>query len=792
MALKTLNLTKTFLFALALAGLLLIAWQPAASFYLPVSEAGSQSDQSYLRNFYPAESIPATPTRFRWASNNATLLLPPLSSKSQLTLLLSTLPRPNEPLGQVIVKANDKEIARFELQAGWKEYSFTLDRKLSGPGYLELELEAPIFQVKGDARLFMLGFQWARLETSEGLQLPPLDSFALVWLIGMLFYLSSLIQLVRSRLLFRLLAYLPAALLVAVVAFERGELARAWFVVFLLAVSVVGISFVLRPASKAQVAAPDRTLEYLALVLLLAAFVRLYSLDSAPRGILPDEAVLGYDAYSLLKTGHDHHGDGWPLYFRSFNDFPPGVSTYLALPSVAVFGLSLWSIRLPFALLGIVTTLFSCLLATELFRAKGKQVAWRIGLLAGLFVAVSPWAVSQSRIALPVASLSFFFLGGFWLILLARRLSEEGQKVWRAWVGSGLLLGTAVWTYPTMKVFMALFLGGVIVIYGSFFWHKRREFAVWAASLGLVCLPAAIITLSSWSVINVRYSWLSTWANTDFAGGLGLTLGNYAVHYDPLRLFFKLTGDYVVAISSRPALIGLVLPALALPALLGLVASFSRVWRKQSSIKLLWLWLVIFPVGSALTREDVPGEIRSMSGVGLFEILAAFGCWWVWGWLNAQQKSAGRLRLSYLAATIFGLAFGVAAFAYLHFMLATDPEHPHNYFRYGYDEALVQAETRLQPGGKVCVEYTSQAYMLTLFYTRYDPATYQAFARQNDPPKDVSYRIDQFDKYKFDCDVSQELRPGDVGIVRFKDGGLRSVWKNFYPDLSPAWTVVVK
>lgn len=533
----------------------------------------------------------------------------------------------------------------------------------------------------------------------------------------------------------------------------------------------------------------DRTLEYLGLIVLLAAFVRLYNLGGSPLGILPDEALLGYDAFSILKTGHDHHGDLLPLYFRSFNDFPPGVSNYLAIPSIAIFGLNVWAIRFPFALLGVGTTLFACLVATELFRGAGRQNAWRIGLLAGLFTAVSPWAVTQSRIALPVASLSFFFLGGFWLALRARRLTLEGQKSGWTWLAAGLMQGIAVWTYPTMKVIMVLFLAGLVLIYRPLFWKYRRQFLAWVLPLVLVCLPATIITLLSWSVINVRYSWLSAFANTDLLGGIGTFAGNYLVHYDPLRLFFKLTGDYVVSISSRPALIGLVLPALALPAITGLIATFGREWRKQPPIWLLWLWFVIFPVGSALTREDVPSEIRAMTGVGLFEILAAFGCWWLWGWLANLRWN--KLRLNYIAAALFGLAFIISAGAYLHFTLAQDATKPRDFFRYGYGEALAEAQKWVQPGGKYCIEYTSQAYMLTLFYTRYDPATYQSFARQNDPPKDVSYRIDQFDKYKFDCDASKDLQPGDVGVVRFKDGGAQSVWKNFFPDLSADWTVVI-
>jgi hypothetical protein len=34
-------------------------------------------------------------------------------------------------------------------------------------------------------------------------------------------------------------------------------------------------------------------------ILLLAAYLRIYQLDTIPNGLIPDEAMRGYDAYSI-------------------------------------------------------------------------------------------------------------------------------------------------------------------------------------------------------------------------------------------------------------------------------------------------------------------------------------------------------------------------------------------------------------------------------------------------------------------------------------------------------------
>ena len=99
--------------------------------------------------------------------------------------------------------------------------------------------------------------------------------------------------------------------------------------------------------------------KYMALVILivimgLAATLRVWRLGVDGRPLLWDEAALGYNAYSILKTGKDEYGTFLPLSIRSFDDYKPPLYTYLTVPSVALFGLSVWSTRLPSAVMGIL------------------------------------------------------------------------------------------------------------------------------------------------------------------------------------------------------------------------------------------------------------------------------------------------------------------------------------------------------------------------------------------------------------------------------------------------------
>ena len=53
-------------------------------------------------------------------------------------------------------------------------------------------------------------------------------------------------------------------------------------------------------------------------ILIIAAVLRLWKLGSIPPHLTPDEAALGYNAYSILKTGRDEYGELLPIIFKFF------------------------------------------------------------------------------------------------------------------------------------------------------------------------------------------------------------------------------------------------------------------------------------------------------------------------------------------------------------------------------------------------------------------------------------------------------------------------------------------
>src|SRR3989344_870621 len=132
-------------------------------------------------------------------------------------------------------------------------------------------------------------------------------------------------------------------------------------------------------------------------ILFLAAILRLYQLGNNPPALDWDEASLGYNAYSILKTGKDEFGRSWPISIRSFEDYKPAMYTYLTIPTIYIFGLNEFAVRLPSAFLGTLTVFAAYFLVGELLKkSRWEKQCEILALLTSALLAISPWHLQFS------------------------------------------------------------------------------------------------------------------------------------------------------------------------------------------------------------------------------------------------------------------------------------------------------------------------------------------------------------------------------------------------------------
>ncbi len=179
-------------------------------------------------------------------------------------------------------------------------------------------------------------------------------------------------------------------------------------------------------------------------------------------GFNADEASFGYDAYSILKTGKDQWGNTFPLVLKSFGDYKSPIFSYLTIPSIAVFGLSVFATRLPNVIIGTLAVFAVYLLVLEIGKLKISHSLkignWKLAIAASFLLAVNPWSVMMSRGAFEANLITLFLPLGIYFFLRA----QENSKYY---VWSSVFFGINLFTYHSAKFITPIVLVGLILIF---------------------------------------------------------------------------------------------------------------------------------------------------------------------------------------------------------------------------------------------------------------------------------------------------------------------------------------
>lgn len=196
----------------------------------------------------------------------------------------------------------------------------------------------------------------------------------------------------------------------------------------------------------------NRKVWLVAAVFILACVLRFTSLDKYPVGFTQDEAAIGYDAYSLLMTGKDMWGDPFPLVLRSFGDFKMPLYSYMAIPSIWVFGLNHFSVRFLGALMGSLSVLATYYLVKTVFKR------FDLAITSSLFLAISPWHISLSRGAFEANLTTFFIpLGIIGFI--------KGLKDPKWMIVSSFAFGLNLFSYHSARIFTPIIFVIAAIVY---------------------------------------------------------------------------------------------------------------------------------------------------------------------------------------------------------------------------------------------------------------------------------------------------------------------------------------
>ncbi len=485
-------------------------------------------------------------------------------------------------------------------------------------------------------------------------------------------------------------------------------------------------------------------------VFLIALCLRVIDLPHHPAGFTPDEASFGYDAYSLLQTGKDQWGTVYPMVFKSFGDYKMPLYTYLAMPSVALFGLTPFATRLPSAIIGAFAVLVVYFLIREIPFEISKNRK-NVALLGSLFLALSPWHLPLSRGAFE-ANLTVLFLPLGILLFL------KGIK--RPWflVFSAVVFGINLFTYHSARLITPLV--GLFLLWeyrAQLKPHMKKTPLVLAAIVSVIVF---IVSIYSFKVgAGVRLTNSSIFALGSQAGderylyiqyGMPTALGyffynkylfvierffsNYLSYFSPQFLFTQgpIEGTYGMMNG------------------LGVIYVFDAifiiafiVWYIRSHRRPTWLffWLFVAPIPAALSIGTGAAANRAAVILPAIQICAAFGAayflHYFYKYFTKKQVIGGFLVLQFFASFSF----------FIHYWYV-QPIKEARAMIYGQEELYSKINQYANGRPVIISKKISEPHIFAAFYNKIDPTEYQkASAQWSFEGTDFTW-VDQLPVYK--------------------------------------------
>jgi 4-amino-4-deoxy-L-arabinose transferase-like glycosyltransferase len=508
----------------------------------------------------------------------------------------------------------------------------------------------------------------------------------------------------------------------------------------------------------------SRTWIVLLAVVAVAALARSVDIGRNPPGLFVDEAFKGYDAYSILKTGRDLWGERLPLFFRSWGDYNSGLYRYLTVPWVAALGLDETAVRATGVLFGTLTILAVFLLGRRLFSE-------RVGLVAAVLLAVSPWHFQFSRSGFRGILLPFFLTIS--VLLLLRAL--ERKRWWI--VAASSSFGVTAYTYAAAPLMAPLMLAVLLAFHRRELRLQRRYVVLSIVAFLVILSPIVHITASGKGMY--RYELISVFKDggtrADPARVATTFARNYVSHFGPR--FLLISGDTNLRHSPR----GVGELNWAEFALFWAGVAIALIKRGKYLIPLAWV-LIAFVPGS-LTSDNVPNALRAIGALPAVQLIAATAFVWL----------MDRARPALVPLVVVGL---VGSTIHLHNYFTRYKVEAATWWEYGYREAIAFCEdvkddydgiVIVAPDRAFMAEYRTNPYdyAFALFYARCDPAALHRTRRPGkyamvDAPKGALVDEGMF-------------QPGILYVVRAHQAGrVRPLRVVDYPSGKPAFIITAR
>lgn len=468
----------------------------------------------------------------------------------------------------------------------------------------------------------------------------------------------------------------------------------------------------------------------LTLILVVAFWLRVWRLDSIPASLSGDEVDIGYHAYSLLRTGKDYLGNLLPVHLQSLADYKSSLYAYFSIPTVALFGISSWGVRLPAVLFGVLGIWLFYLLVDLITRNKP------LALVAAFLLSISPWHIQYSRGGFEGMLVLSLYLGGVYFFLGGL---ENGRRL----VMSAVLLGLTIWAYHSAKIFLPVTAIVIVTIWWRPLKRILKKYLLLAVTVFVVItVPVLWSTLlgsganrfGSTSVFNdprvvpeIESARLRDIKMREDGDGLlvdrlfhnkvvswgSILVGNYLQSFSTDFLFIKGDPNPRHSIVKMGEFYGFQFLFL----MIGIVYFFIKPMDKKIKLFMVF-WLLTAPLPSVVTRDGGYHASRLLFLLPPLVFLISLGMYYSW------EALYGVYRKVFIGGLI--ILFGVGFIFYQHNFWVHYPWDSQRFWHAGFKEAIQTAVLEGKKYDRVIISQADEpALLFFLGYSQYPPEKFQ-------------------------------------------------------------------
>lgn len=462
----------------------------------------------------------------------------------------------------------------------------------------------------------------------------------------------------------------------------------------------------------------------LLLIVFFGGLLRVYRLSEIPVGFHIDEAQIGYNAYSLWKTGRDETGKFLSTHLTLWKvERPLGIS-YLTIPGIMIFGLNEFGTRFPTVIIGTLTIILVYFLTKEIFNNK------KMALLTSLLLAISPWHINLSRATSEaIISLFFYVLGAYFGFKAINKNSYLFVIfTYLAFIGSFFLYHATRITIPCVLLFFIIFA----------FKQNKIRLVPFFIFISLMYFIFPLIPLSKTSFD--RFKLVSVFNNPETkllleeqiredgsSSNIYITrffhnkivnysiklLDNFSTYFNYDFLLFKGGLPTRYSIPNIGLIYFLELPLIAWGTIL-LTSNVFRGERFLALFILIWIFLGVF--SATLTVEESPNVNRALFILPAFQWLIAIA---ILDLIN-RLKDLGKVKYL-IVLFVGGIYFWNVLYFFHQYSVHTFTHRPWN--RYFEMKDLVYTMNKYNNlyKRKIMTFNSTEPYIYFLFYNKVDP-----------------------------------------------------------------------